>query len=194
MSICCRDINELVPLAQEACELFLKKCAENGIDIFITETYRSQERQDELWAQGRTKPGSIVTWTRNSRHTSRRAWDIACGGGDLYDINVLNRAGAIGKSLGIIWGGGWESPDRPHFEIEESWERPKEEDELTQKEFNKMMDAYMAERNGLSASSWAAEDMEKAKELGITDGTYPQAFATREQAASMIVRALNKIL
>ena len=32
-----------------------------GVHPFITETLRSFERSDELYAQGRTKPGSIVT-------------------------------------------------------------------------------------------------------------------------------------
>lgn len=122
-----RDINELTPLAQTACRLFMAKCREAGLDIFITETYRPQSRQNELWEQGRTKPGKIVTWTMHSRHTSRRAWDIACNGHLLYDIDTLNKAGAIAKSLGITWGGDWTTPDKPHFEIGINWEAPKEE-------------------------------------------------------------------
>ena len=191
MGSTCRDISELTPLAQEACRLFLKECEKRGIDIFITETYRSQERQNELWEQGRTKPGNIVTWTLNSRHTGRKAWDIACKGGVLYNTGILSMAGAVGKELGIIWGGDWETPDRPHFEITDSWRAPKEEEEVTQEQFNKMMETYIAERNKLSASSWAEEDLKEAEKAGITDGSYPQSFATREQVASMIVRALK---
>lgn len=122
-----KDINELTPLAQTACRLFMAKCREAGLDIFITETYRPQSRQNELWEQGRTKPGKIVTWTMHSRHTSRRAWDIACNGHLLYDIEILNKAGAIAKSLGITWGGDWTTPDKPHFEIDVNWKAPKEE-------------------------------------------------------------------
>lgn len=124
-----KDINELTPLAQTACRLFMAKCREAGLDIFITETYRPQIRQNELWEQGRTKPGKIVTWTMHSRHTSRRAWDIACNGHLLYDIDTLNKAGAIAKSLGITWGGDWTTPDKPHFEIDVNWEAPKEDEE-----------------------------------------------------------------
>lgn len=122
----CRDINELTPLAQKACRLFLKKCGEEGLRVFITETYRSQARQNSLYAQGRTTPGLIVTWTKSSRHTSRRAWDIACIGKDLYDTVTLKKAGYIAKQLGITWGGDWETIDRPHFEITEDWEEPEE--------------------------------------------------------------------
>ena len=124
-----KDINELTSLAQTACRLFMAKCREAGLDIFITETYRPQSRQNELWEQGRTKPGKIVTWTMHSRHTSRRAWDIACNGHLLYDIDTLNKAGAIAKSLGITWGGDWKDPDKPHFEIGINWEAPKEDEE-----------------------------------------------------------------
>ena len=65
----------------------------------------------------------------HSRHTSRRAWDIACNGHLLYDIEILNKAGAIGKSLGITWGGDWTTPYKPHFEIDVNWEAPKEDEE-----------------------------------------------------------------
>lgn len=131
----CRDINELTPTAQAACKLFLKKCKEQGVNIFIVETYRSQARQNELYEQGRTKlwdkdgkPLKIVTWTRNSRHTSRRAWDIACKGKELYNIAILNKAGKIAKFLGIIWGGEWETPDKVHFEIAQNWKEPEVEE------------------------------------------------------------------
>ena len=187
-----RDINELIPLAQKACRLFMAKCREAGLDVFITETYRPQSRQNELWEQGRTKPGKIVTDTMHSRHTSRRAWDIACNGPIMYDIDTLNKAGAIARSLGITWGGDWIKPvDKPHFEIDINWQIPEEDEELTQEQFNKMMDTYLAERERQPVSDWAKEDWEKAKAGGITDGNMPQAFATREQVISLIRRAVR---
>ena len=192
MSKTCRDINELTPTAQKACRLFLKKCEEAGLNIFITETYRSQERQNELYAQGRTQPGKIVTWTLHSRHTSRRAWDIAVNGPILYDISVIERAGEIGKQLGITWGGYWDTPDKPHFEVTEDWKAPEEVEEVTQEQFNQMMETYIADRNKKPVSDWAKNDVEKAKAAGITDGTMPQGFATREQVISMIARAVEK--
>ena len=188
----CRDINELTPLAQRACRLFMEICRKNGLDIFITETYRSQKRQNELWEQGRSKPGKIVTWTMHSRHTDRRAWDIACNGSNLYDRATLKKAGRIAEKLGITWGGTWVTPDMPHFEITDSWKAPKEEEEMTQEQFNKFMDNWLAERRSLPISNWAKEELEQAKEEGITDGTAPQAFATREQVAAMILRSRDK--
>ncbi|MEX3745002.1 M15 family metallopeptidase [Lysinibacillus xylanilyticus] len=124
----CRDLAELLPAGQTACRLLFQECFKVGIkNIFITETYRSQERQKYLYAQGRTRPGQIVTWTLNSNHKSRLAWDIAVGPPQsLYDATTLNKVGAIAKKLGITWGGTWtDNIDRPHFEVKSTWKMPK---------------------------------------------------------------------
>lgn len=124
----CRDLSELTAAAQTACRLLFQECYKAGIvDIFITETYRSQARQNYLYEQGRTRPGQVVTWTRNSNHTSRRAWDIAVAPPrNLYDISTLSKVGVIAKKLGIEWGGYWEAGkyDAPHFEIPTTWKMP----------------------------------------------------------------------
>ena len=122
-----RDIAELTPTAQKACGLFLQRCKEKGLPVYITETYRPQERQDELYAQGRTKPGKVVTWTKNSRHKSRRAWDICKltgGKADYSDAAFFKACGNVAKELDITWGGSWKTPDMPHFEIAETWTEP----------------------------------------------------------------------
>ncbi|MFJ8100223.1 M15 family metallopeptidase [Lysinibacillus sp. NPDC096212] len=124
----CRDLSELLIAAQTACRLLFQECFKAGIkNIFITETYRSQERQKYLYAQGRTRPGQIVTWTLSSNHSSRLAWDVAVSPPkSLYDVTTLNRIGAIARKLGITWGGDWVgSIDRPHFEVKSSWKIPK---------------------------------------------------------------------
>jgi len=124
----CRDINELLPPARLAVQLLFQECFKAGIkNIFITETYRSQERQKYLYEQGRTRPGTIVTWTLNSNHKSRLAWDVAVGPPQsLYDVATLSRVGAIVRKLGITWGGDWVgSIDRPHFEVKSNWVIPK---------------------------------------------------------------------
>lgn len=126
-----RDISELTPTAQQACKAFLYKCKQQGLKVRITETYRSQERQDELYAQGRTKPGKIVTWTHNSRHKSRLAWDICqdIKGKEYSDNNFFKACGAIAKELNITWGGTWNTPDMPHFEVTAVWTAPQKEEE-----------------------------------------------------------------
>ncbi|MGE7841181.1 M15 family metallopeptidase [Lysinibacillus sp. NPDC093712] len=123
----CRDLFELLPAAQIACLLF-QECYKAGIkNIFNTESYCSQERQNYLYAQGRTRPGQIVTSTLNSNHELRLAWDIAVGPPQsLYDVVTLNRVGAIARKLGITWGGDWiGSIGRSHFEVKPTWLMPK---------------------------------------------------------------------
>jgi len=124
----CRDLGELLPVAQTACRLLFQQCYKEGIqNIFITETYRSQARQNYLYEQGRTRPGKIVTWTLKSNHTSRLAWDIAVAPPKtLYDVDTLTKVGAIARKLGITWGGDWARRiDRPHFEVKRNWKMPR---------------------------------------------------------------------
>lgn len=142
----CRDINELTPAAQQACKLFLERCAEKGLKVRITETYRSQERQNYLYEQGRTRPGNKVTWTKNSRHTSRRAWDICQNvkGKEYADSGFFVKCGKIAEKLGITWGGTWKQADTPHFEIGGDWTEQKEDNTMTQQErekFNALVEA-----------------------------------------------------
>ncbi len=48
----CRDLSELTADAQIACRLLFQECYKSGIDfIFITETFRSQSRQNYLYEQ-----------------------------------------------------------------------------------------------------------------------------------------------
>ena len=46
--------------------------------------------------------------------------------------------------------------------------------------------AAQAARDKLPASEWAAEKLKQAKAAGITDGTRPRGFATREEVALMV--------
>lgn len=135
MTSICKDISELTPNAQKACNLFLSECRERGLKVLITETYRSQQRQNYLYEQGRSRSGKIVTWTKNSRHTSRRAWDICQNikGKEYSDSSFFKACGDIAKSLGITWGGTWKQADTPHFEIDTNWSY-EEENEMTEAE------------------------------------------------------------
>lgn len=131
----CRDLDELSPKAKKACSLFLAECKRQGLSVLVTETYRSQGRQDYLYEQGRTRPGQKVTWTQNSNHTGRMAWDICKNvkGQEYSDKNFFKQCGNIAASLGITWGGTWKTPDMPHFEIPTNWVEPVQE-EIMEKE------------------------------------------------------------
>lgn len=57
-----------------------RMAAEHAIEVEVVEGLRSPERQTELYAQGRTSPGPVVTWTRNSLHLRGAAADVRLDG------------------------------------------------------------------------------------------------------------------
>ena len=120
MAEICKDISQLDKDTQDGLKVFLEECVKAGLKLRVTETYRTVERQKELYAQGRTTKGKIVTncdGVKNiSIHQTRRAFDVCNTAGDPYNKAILHKAGQIGVDLGFIWGGSW-GWDSPHFEL-----------------------------------------------------------------------------
>lgn len=120
-----RLISELHPELQEKVKEFQKKCTKAGLKVGISECYRTVKEQDELYAQGRTKPGKIVTNAKGSTYSSMHQWGVAFDfyrndGKGAYNTSgrFFDKVGLIGKSLGLEWGGDWKSPvDKPHFQL-----------------------------------------------------------------------------
>lgn len=124
-----RRIEALHPDLQPLAIKLLHAAAAAGMPILITETLRSRERQAELYAQGRTAPGKIVTRARpgESRHETGRAFDVAFHGADgrpTWD-GPWEDLGALAESIGLAWGGRWKRPDRPHIELPEAQPEPR---------------------------------------------------------------------
>ena len=113
----------LKPKVKELAEKLRDECKKAGCDIIFPQTLRTIAEQDELYAQGRTKPGKIVTWAKGgeSFHNFGVAFDFCLlvnGKLDWNNLELFKKVGAIGKSLGLEWGGDWPKPktDLPHFE------------------------------------------------------------------------------
>jgi hypothetical protein len=87
---------------------------ELGHPIFLVETYRPQERQDDLRDQG-------ITDQEVSMHTKRRAFDVAFrGGSGPYDPNhPWLLLGVLAEALGLHWGGRFRRYDGTHCEDRE---------------------------------------------------------------------------
>ncbi|MBY0123314.1 M15 family metallopeptidase [Bacillus sp. S/N-304-OC-R1] len=110
----------------ERARLLIEKAHAEGIFIIVTQGLRTYAEQNTLYEQGRTKPGKIVTNARGgySFHNFGLAFDFCvCDivGGKLVPNWFVDqrwkRAGEIGKSLGLEWGGDWTSfRDYPHFQ------------------------------------------------------------------------------
>ena len=201
-----RDINELLPVAQKACRLFLAECEKEGLDVLITETYRSQQRQDELYAQGRSKPGKKVTWTKNSRHTSRLAWDICKNkkGEEYSDSAFFASCGAIAKRLGITWGGDWKTPDRPHFEVTKNWSYEGDEEMTTEErqKFNALVEQVEVLNARVEALTkqmpkvyhytqdvpeWGRPTVQRMLDKGVFSGAAPDDLNLSEDMLRMMV-------
>lgn len=111
-------------------------------DFFVNEGVRTMARQKELYAQGRTKPGKVVTWTLNSNHFVKPS----TGFGHAIDVypfpyeNVNSKEYAAKQrvvamamlkaadelDIPIRWGADWDrdgnygergESDSPHFEL-----------------------------------------------------------------------------
>lgn len=119
-----RDLNDLVPRVRDKAKLFISRCKLlHGIDVLITNTLRDNEYQASLYAQGRTKPGKIVTKAKPgySFHNYGVAFDfvpLKDGKPDWNDEAKWQKCGAVGVALGLTWGGNFKSfqSDKPHME------------------------------------------------------------------------------
>lgn len=119
----CRDMRELLPEFCALLEDAINLARECGLEMRVIETYRSQARQDWLYAQGRTRPGNVVTHAKKSRHTDRCAADVVpVIGGNLAWNNraAFDLWGQCAEECGLRWGGRFEwGYDGAHVELAE---------------------------------------------------------------------------
>jgi len=120
-----KNIATLHPRAQSKARQFMEQAVplmeQLGATVKIISGNRTYAEQDALYAQGRTKPGRIVTNARSgqSNHNFGTAWDVGIfkDGKYLDDSPLYKSLGKIGQSLGLEWGGAWKFSDEPHFEV-----------------------------------------------------------------------------
>ena len=65
-------------------------------------------------------------------------------------------------------------------------EHNKEDDDMSYEQFVEYMERYEAEKAKKPVSDWAKTGFAQAKAKGITDGTRPQSWATRQEVALMV--------
>lgn len=91
----------------------------------IVQGVRTQAEQNALYAQGRTKPGQIVTWTKNSKHLGGNAVDFAAlVNGKIswttkYYPAVANAFSKAASELGVAIERGidWKTKDWGHIQV-----------------------------------------------------------------------------
>lgn len=109
-----RKIEDLNPRVAELCKAFIAECDKAGIDVIITSTYRDNESQNALYAQGRTLAGKKVTNAKagQSYHNYRIAFDfcpIVNGKADWNNVANFTKCGEIAEQIGLEWAGRWKS-------------------------------------------------------------------------------------
>jgi peptidoglycan LD-endopeptidase CwlK len=121
-----RSLDELHPIVKQKVQKFIEECDKAGIDLLVTSTYRDRESQDELYAQGRSNPGKVVTNAKagQSFHNYRCAVDVVPlrNGKPVWnmsgpDEDLWNKVGTIGESCGLEWAGRWKKfKETAHFQ------------------------------------------------------------------------------
>jgi len=120
-----RNILTLLPAAREAARGFMSEAvplmASKGFKVIITGGSRTYAEQDALYAQGRTKPGAIVTNAKagESWHNFAIAFDVTVfqNGKMVSTASPYHDLGALAQKHGLEWGGNWKTPDMPHFQL-----------------------------------------------------------------------------
>lgn len=119
-------IATLLPQVRPVARALVQKAALSGISIKVISGLRTYAEQDALYAQGRTKPGRIVTKARAgySNHNFGIAFDVGVFEGNTYlaDSPKYRAVGVLGADMGLEWGGNWKSiVDQPHFQLRPGW-------------------------------------------------------------------------
>lgn len=115
-------IKKLHPDAIGLFQRFIEE-AENTLDITlrVTQGLRTFEEQNELYAQGRTKPGSKVTNAKGGQsfHNYGISVDLVEMKNGQPNWNFdFKKLKPIAEKYGIEWGGDFKSiVDKPHFQL-----------------------------------------------------------------------------
>ena len=130
MSLTPRDLQRLEGVNADLVRVV--KIAADMVPLMVIEGLRTRERQAELYAIGRTKPGKPVTWTLASKHCDGLAVDVAPLPLDWNDRKaffiVAGAMHAAAQRIGVALrhGGDWDGDgiygergesDLPHFEL-----------------------------------------------------------------------------
>lgn len=135
MELTVRDKQRLVGVKEAMVRVVTRAATMYPGTFMVVEGRRTSARQAELFAQGRTAPGKIITWTLDSKHITGDAVDLApvvggaipWGSHAAFDelAQVMFRAAEL-EGVAITWGADWNNngirrekgeTDSPHYQL-----------------------------------------------------------------------------
>lgn len=170
-----------------------------GVKIKLTEGYRSTSRQAELYNRyldfKKTGKGNIKSAAKpgTSWHEFRLAVDTS-----TQPIRSMSNADLAPYGLcKPIKKEGWHIQPIETMGLKGNanrakWRPTEVEEEMTENDVKRIATEVVNQilnGSGDTPSPWAKEPWNEAKQEGITDGTKPQGYVTREQVITMIERA-----
>ncbi|MEK3836433.1 M15 family metallopeptidase [Paenibacillus sp. FSL R7-0128] len=186
----------LLPCVKAAAEALIERSYAAGIPIIIVQGLRTIAEQDALYAQGRSKPGQIVTNARGgySNHNFGVAIDFALltndGRSVSWDTKLdgnrngkadWNEVVAIAKALGFTWGGDWKTfVDLPHLEM--TFGITTAQYRAGKRPTQAQTDVVMAKLKGLYEEADEMTATEKAEFKALQETVQAQAALIAEQA------------
>ena len=120
-----KNIATLNKKVQPLARKLIETATAQGINVKVISGHRTYEEQNDLYAQGRSKPGLIVTKAKGgqSNHNFATAFDVGIFSPDgkkyIEESTAYDEVGKIGEALGLEWGGSWKFYDAPHFQMNE---------------------------------------------------------------------------
>lgn len=115
------NIATLNPKVRPYARALVQQAAVQGITIKVISGTRTYAEQDALFAQ---RPKVTNARGGYSNHNFGIAFDIGVFKGASYvpESPLYKAVAAIGKSLGLEWGGDWKSiVDEPHYQLRPKW-------------------------------------------------------------------------
>ncbi len=103
------DVNLLEPITRQLVQAILADAQTLGVTLMVFETYRSQERQQQLFDQGATQ----------LRRVGVHHYGLACDlvkavNGEPSWKGDFSFLGQLALAHRLIWGGNWGNPNVPH--------------------------------------------------------------------------------
>jgi hypothetical protein len=107
------DTSLLEPMARQLVDKLVTSAHQMGIELMVYETYRSQDRQQELFNNGATKLRTVGVY-----HYGLACDIVRVIGGEPSWKGDFSFLGQLAHSCGLIWGGDWGAPQIKHSFID----------------------------------------------------------------------------